>query len=80
MPPAGVAGAGVLDRPDVLLHVDPGQDEFGRHLQRARQAYLVRSPAMRTSLAENYVGLPLDWGQYGAGRNPVNHPAVTPTP
>ena len=43
-----------------LLHVDPGQDEFGRQLQRARQAYLVRSPAMRTSLAENYVGLPLD--------------------
>ena len=42
-----------------LLHVDPGLDDFGRHLQQARQAYLVRSPAMRTSLAENYVGLPL---------------------
>ncbi len=44
-----------------LLHVDPGHDEFGRQLQRARQAYLVRSQAMRTSLAENYVGLPLTW-------------------
>jgi p-hydroxybenzoate 3-monooxygenase len=44
-----------------LLHVDPGQDEFGRQLQRARQAYLVQSSAMCTSLAENYVGLPLDW-------------------
>jgi p-hydroxybenzoate 3-monooxygenase len=46
-----------------LLHVDPGQDEFGRQLQRARQAYLLRSSAMRTSLAENYVGLPLDWSR-----------------
>jgi p-hydroxybenzoate 3-monooxygenase len=42
-----------------LLHVDPGLDDFGRRLQQARQAYLVRSQAMRTSLAENYVGLPL---------------------
>ncbi len=46
-----------------LLHVDPGHDEFGRQLQRARQSYLVRSSAMRTSLAENYVGLPLDWSE-----------------
>jgi p-hydroxybenzoate 3-monooxygenase len=46
-----------------LLHVDPGQDEFGRQLQRARQTYLVRSSAVRTSLAENYVGLPLDWSR-----------------
>ncbi len=46
-----------------LTHVDPGQDEFGRQLQRARQAYLVRSRAMRLTLAENYVGLPLEWSQ-----------------
>jgi p-hydroxybenzoate 3-monooxygenase len=44
-----------------LLHVERDQDFFGRQLQRARQAYLVRSRAMRASLAENYVGLPLDW-------------------
>jgi p-hydroxybenzoate 3-monooxygenase len=46
-----------------LLHVDPTQDSFGRQVQRARQDYLVRSQAMRTSLAENYVGLPFDWSR-----------------
>jgi p-hydroxybenzoate 3-monooxygenase len=46
-----------------LMHVDPGQDQFGRQLQRARQAYLVRSRARRLTLAENYVGLPLDWSR-----------------
>jgi p-hydroxybenzoate 3-monooxygenase len=42
-----------------LLHVDPGDDAFGRRVQRARQDYIATSPAMATSLAENYVGLPL---------------------
>jgi p-hydroxybenzoate 3-monooxygenase len=46
-----------------LLHVDPQEDDFGRRVQRARQAYLVGSRAMITSLAENYVGLPLDWSR-----------------
>ena len=53
------------------LHRDPaGLDRYSeRCLQRvwrvqlARQSYLVRSRAVRTSLAENYVGLPLDWGR-----------------
>jgi p-hydroxybenzoate 3-monooxygenase len=42
-----------------LMHVDPGDDDFGARVQQARQAYLCRSTAMATSLAENYVGLPL---------------------
>ena len=42
-----------------LLHVDPAADDFARRLQRARQAYVTSSIAMATSLAENYVGLPM---------------------
>jgi p-hydroxybenzoate 3-monooxygenase len=42
-----------------LLHVDPTDDAFGRRLQRSRLDYIARSQAMATSLAENYVGLPL---------------------
>jgi p-hydroxybenzoate 3-monooxygenase len=34
-------------------------DEFGRKLQRARQAYVCSSSAMARTIAENYVGLPL---------------------
>jgi p-hydroxybenzoate 3-monooxygenase len=54
-----------------LMHVDPDYDDFDRRVQRARQAYLVRSSAMSASLAENYVGLPLDWGR---------ERAITPAP
>jgi p-hydroxybenzoate 3-monooxygenase len=42
-----------------LMHVDPGDDDFGTRVQQARQAYVCRSTAMATNLAENYVGLPL---------------------
>jgi p-hydroxybenzoate 3-monooxygenase len=42
-----------------LLHVDPTDDAFGRRVQRARRDYIASSRAMATSLAENYVGLPL---------------------
>jgi p-hydroxybenzoate 3-monooxygenase len=42
-----------------LLHVDPTDDAFGRRVQRARRDYVARSRAMASSLAENYVGLPL---------------------
>jgi p-hydroxybenzoate 3-monooxygenase len=42
-----------------LLHVDRTDNAFGRRVQRARQDYIARSPAMSASLAENYVGLPL---------------------
>jgi p-hydroxybenzoate 3-monooxygenase len=59
-----------------LMHLDPHQDDFGRRVQRSGQAYLVGSRAMRTSLAENYVGLPFDlvtgWGESDAAR--LQHP------
>jgi p-hydroxybenzoate 3-monooxygenase len=56
-----------------LLHRDWAGGEFERRLQQARQSYTVHSRAMSTSLAENYVGLPLDWP--GASPEP---PSVTP--
>jgi len=43
-----------------LLHRFPEQSDFDRAIQRAELDYLVGSTAARTSLAENYVGLPLD--------------------
>ena len=43
-----------------LLHAFPGQDGFERQLQLAELEYLVASRAARTTLAENYVGLPFD--------------------
>ncbi|MBX6767521.1 MAG: 4-hydroxybenzoate 3-monooxygenase [Actinomadura rubrobrunea] len=43
-----------------LLHVEPGADEFARRLQRSYLDYVVSSTAASTSLAENYVGLPLE--------------------
>jgi p-hydroxybenzoate 3-monooxygenase len=44
-----------------LMHRDRAGGDFAQRLQRARQTYAVHSRAMRTSLAENYVGLPLGW-------------------
>jgi p-hydroxybenzoate 3-monooxygenase len=41
-----------------MLHRFPGDDEFGRRLQRSQLDYLVGSRPASTSLAENYVGLP----------------------
>jgi p-hydroxybenzoate 3-monooxygenase len=43
-----------------LLHVDPGGDDYGRQLQLAELRYVTRSRAAARSLAENYVGLPLE--------------------
>jgi p-hydroxybenzoate 3-monooxygenase len=43
-----------------MLHSDPSDDEYGRRLQRSQLAYVATSTAAATSLAENYVGLPLD--------------------
>jgi p-hydroxybenzoate 3-monooxygenase len=42
-----------------LLHVFPATDDFGGRIQRADFDYLVGSRVAATSLAENYVGLPL---------------------
>jgi len=45
-----------------LLHVFPDTAGFGQRVQEAELDYLVHSEAMSRSLAENYVGLPLDFG------------------
>jgi p-hydroxybenzoate 3-monooxygenase len=42
-----------------LLHTDPSQDAFGRRLQLSHLDYVVGSQAAATTLAENYVGLPV---------------------
>jgi len=43
-----------------LMHRFPESGEFGQKIQEAELDYLVRSHAASTSLAENYVGLPLE--------------------
>jgi p-hydroxybenzoate 3-monooxygenase len=45
-----------------MLHRVAGDDAFQQRLQRSQLEYVVRSRAAAESLAENYVGLPLDWG------------------
>jgi p-hydroxybenzoate 3-monooxygenase len=42
-----------------LMHKFPDQGAIGQKLQEAELDYLVNSRAGSTSLAENYVGLPL---------------------
>lgn len=42
-----------------LMHRFPDTGEFGQKVQEAELEYLVQSRAASTSLAENYVGLPL---------------------
>ncbi len=46
-----------------LMHKFPDTGEIGQKLQEAELDYLVHSRAASTALAENYVGLPLDFGQ-----------------
>ncbi|HSI59667.1 MAG TPA: 4-hydroxybenzoate 3-monooxygenase [Ideonella sp.] len=43
-----------------LMHRFPETGAFGRKMQSAELEYLVHSPAAMASVAENYVGLPLD--------------------
>src|SRR4051794_13516455 len=43
-----------------LMHRFPETGEFGQKIQEAELDYLVHSRAASTSLAENYVGLPLE--------------------
>jgi p-hydroxybenzoate 3-monooxygenase len=45
-----------------MLHQDPGADPYQHRLRLAQLEYVVRSRAAGVTLAENYVGLPLDWG------------------
>jgi p-hydroxybenzoate 3-monooxygenase len=42
-----------------MLHIDPGDDSYARQLQRSQLQYVCASKAAATSLAENYVGLPI---------------------
>jgi len=44
------------------MHQFPESGAFGQRMQEAELEYLARSQAMSTSLAENYVGLQLDFG------------------
>ena len=43
-----------------MLHRFPDTDAFSRRMQRAELDYFVGSEAGRTSIAENYVGLPYE--------------------
>ncbi|MFT4267142.1 MAG: 4-hydroxybenzoate 3-monooxygenase [Xenophilus sp.] len=43
-----------------LMHRFPAEGEFGQKIQEAELDYLVHSHAASTSLAENYVGLPME--------------------
>jgi len=43
-----------------ILHRFPDSGDFGARIQRAELEYLVRSRAAATSLAESYVGLPIE--------------------
>lgn len=45
-----------------LMHRFPDTGEFGQKMQEAELDYLVHSRAASTALAENYVGLPMDFG------------------
>lgn len=45
-----------------LMHRFPDTAGFGQKIQEAELEYLVHSESMSRSLAENYVGLPLDFG------------------
>jgi p-hydroxybenzoate 3-monooxygenase len=46
-----------------MLHKSPDVDAFDQRMQRVQLEYVVRSRAASQSLAENYAGLPWDWGQ-----------------
>lgn len=46
-----------------LMHRFPDQGEIGQKLQEAELDYLVHSEAGSRTIAENYVGLPLDFGR-----------------
>jgi p-hydroxybenzoate 3-monooxygenase len=45
------------------MHRFPDSAGFGQKMQEAELDYLVHSEALSKSLAENYVGLPLNFGQ-----------------
>ncbi|GAK14256.1 4-hydroxybenzoate 3-monooxygenase [Geomicrobium sp. JCM 19039] len=46
-----------------LLHTDVKKTKFERKIQESEFHYLVSSEAAKRSLAENYTGLPIEWGR-----------------
>ena len=44
-----------------LMHKFPETGAFGQRMQAAELDYLVHSTAAATAMAENYVGLPMEW-------------------
>jgi p-hydroxybenzoate 3-monooxygenase len=46
-----------------LMHRFPDTGDFGQKIQEAELEYLVKSESLSRSLSENYVGLPLDFGE-----------------
>jgi p-hydroxybenzoate 3-monooxygenase len=44
-----------------LMHKFPDTGAFGQRMQAAELDYLVHSTAASTAMAENYVGLPMEW-------------------
>jgi p-hydroxybenzoate 3-monooxygenase len=44
-----------------LMHKFPDTGAFGQRMQAAELDYLVNSTAASTTMAENYVGLPMEW-------------------
>jgi p-hydroxybenzoate 3-monooxygenase len=44
------------------MHRFPDTGDFGQKIQEAELGYVVNSQAASLSLAENYVGLPLNFG------------------
>ena len=49
-----------------LMHRFPGNSEIDQKFQEAELDYLIHSEAASRSVAENYVGLPLDFGEQPA--------------
>jgi p-hydroxybenzoate 3-monooxygenase len=45
------------------MHRFPDQGEIGQKLQEAELDYLIHSESGSRSIAENYVGLPLNFGE-----------------
>jgi p-hydroxybenzoate 3-monooxygenase len=53
-----------------LMHRFPDTGEFGQKIQEAELDYLIHSQVASASLAENYVGLPLDFGAHASAHAP----------
>jgi p-hydroxybenzoate 3-monooxygenase len=56
-----------------MLHRFPGDDPFQHRLQLAELDYVTSSRAASTSLAENYVGLPMETATGAAEQEQATH-------